>query len=89
MFVPQQSENYAAIEQINAYSLFVFVLALIVSFKARHYIAIRYYNVYTKLQMPFQYLIQSFQFILYMGLFVYCLAELSIGNYNPFIYFRF
>lgn len=89
MFVPQQSENYAAIEQINAYSLFVFVLALIVSFKARHYIANRYYNVYTKLQMPFQYLIQSFQFILYMGLFVYCLAELSIGNYNPFIYFRF
>lgn len=89
MFVPQQSENYAAIEQINAYSLFVFVLALIVSFKARHYIANWYYNVYTKLQMPFQYLIQSFQFILYMGLFVYCLAELSIGNYNPFIYFRF
>lgn len=89
MFVPQQSENYAAIEQINAYSLFVFVLALIASFKARHYIANRYYNVYTKLQMPFQYLIQSFQFILYMGLFVYCLAELSIGNYNPFIYFRF
>ena len=89
MFVPQQSENYAAIEQINAYSLFVFVLALIVSFKARHYIANRYYNVYTKLQMPFQYLIQSFQVILYMGLFVYCLAELSIGNYNPFIYFRF
>lgn len=89
MFVPQQSENYAAIEQINAYSLFVFVLALIVSFKARLYIANRYYNVYTKLQMPFQYLIQSFQFILYMGLFVYCLAELSIGNYNPFIYFRF
>jgi len=89
MFVPQQSENYAAIEQINAYSLFVFVLALIVSFKARHYIANRYYNVYTKLQMSFQYLIQIFQFILYMGLFVYCLAELSIGNYNPFIYFRF
>jgi alginate O-acetyltransferase complex protein AlgI len=89
MLVPQPSEHYAAIEQINTYSLGVFAVALITCFKARLYIATWYYSRYTQLQVPVRHLIQSFQFILYMGLFVYCLAELSIGNYNPFIYFRF
>jgi alginate O-acetyltransferase complex protein AlgI len=80
--------NYIALMDIDAYTIFVLILGIIFSTNIRGSLdAFIRKKISPKLTLSNSYTMVGF--FLYLILFFFSVIELAQNNYNPFIYFRF
>ncbi|MBS1634673.1 MAG: MBOAT family protein [Bacteroidetes bacterium] len=88
MFGFQHSTDYSALLQISAYSIFIFIIAIIFSTNIRPTLN----NYLGKLTSQKPLLNRGTHILVYSSyilLFLICVMELAHNSYNPFIYYRF
>ncbi|MCB0478457.1 MAG: MBOAT family protein [Crocinitomicaceae bacterium] len=81
--IGETGNSYYALLFLNNYVLIIYALALLFVFPTRKWIKSKLRRAYPNFW--FQYL----NLATYMGVLIFTIIELSMSNYNPFIYFRF
>lgn len=82
------SNDYSPFIQIEYYSIFIFILAIIFSTKIRVIIENKIKELFAT-RTFFQNINIVVGYLFYMMVLIYCAIELAQNNYNPFIYYRF
>lgn len=85
LFVFEKNGDFTSLLRINNYYIFLFLAAILFTTPLRKYILEK--TGFNKERNGVQKLI--FNNSIYIALFFYCIVELSLSTYTPFIYFKF